>query len=54
MTTAAMFFLAGSWVFVLGLMAWAFRRILGHQQHFDPDGIGPAQPPEPPLTEGGR
>lgn len=53
MTTAAVFFLAASWIFVLSLMGWAFRRILGHQKHHDPDGIGPAQPPVPPLTERG-
>ena len=51
MTTQAMLFMVFSWIFVLGLMGWSFRRILGHQQHFDPDGIGPAQPPVPPLTE---
>lgn len=28
MTTAAMVFMAGSWLFVLGLTAWAFSRIL--------------------------
>lgn len=54
MTTAAMFFMAGSWIFVLGLTFWSFARILKHQRHMDPDGIGPAQPPEPPLTEQGR
>ena len=53
MTTAAIFFLIASWVFVLSLVAWSFRRILGHQKHHDPDGIGPAQPPAPPLTERG-
>ena len=51
MTTAAVFFLVLSWIFVLGLMGWSFKRILGHQKHHDPDGIGPAQPPEPGLTE---
>ena len=51
MTTAALFFLIGSWAFVLGLMFFCFARILKHQWHFDPDGIGPAQPPVPPLTE---
>ena len=51
MTTAAIFFMALSWIFVLGLMTWCFKRILGHQKHHDPDGIGPAQPPEPGLTE---
>jgi hypothetical protein len=28
MTTAAIIFMAASWTFVLGLMLWAFRRIL--------------------------
>ena len=51
MTTAAVIFMALSWIFVLGLMSWSFRRILTHQKHFDPDGIGPAQPPVPGLTE---
>ena len=51
MTTAAIFFLAFSWIFVLGLTFWSFKKIMGHQAHFDPDGIGPAQPPVPGLTE---
>ena len=51
MSGAAVVFMGASWIFVLGLMAWSFRRILGHQAHFDPDGIGPKQPPVPPLTE---
>ena len=51
MTTHATMFMIGSWIFVLGLTGWSFKRIMGHQKHFDPDGIGPAQPPEPPLTE---
>ena len=51
MTTAALLFMAASWIFVLGLMLFSFKRILGHTAHFDPDGIGPKQPPEPPLTE---
>ena len=51
MTGSAMLFMAASWVFVLGLMSWSFARILRHQKHFDPDGIGPAQPPVPPATE---
>ena len=50
MTTSAVVFMVASWLFVLGLMSWSFRRILGHQQHHDPDGIGPAQPPVPSLT----
>ena len=28
MTTSAMVFMAASWMFVLGLTAWSFRRIL--------------------------
>jgi hypothetical protein len=28
MTTAAIIFMAASWTFVLGLMLWAFSRIL--------------------------
>ena len=51
MTTTAWFFMLGSWAFVLGLTFWSFWRILSLKQHFDPDGIGPAQPPEPALTE---
>ena len=51
MTTAAMIFMAGSWIFVLGLTFWSFARILRHQKHHDPDGIGPAQPPVGGMTE---
>ena len=51
MTAAALMFMAASWIFVLALMGWSFARILRHQAHFDPDGIGPKQPPVPPLTE---
>lgn len=47
MTAGAILFMALSWIFVLGLTAWAFARVLGGQRHFDPDGIGPASPPEP-------
>ena len=54
MTTAAMIFMAASWVFVLGLTFWCFKRIMGHQAHHDPDGIGPAQPPESGMAEGRR
>lgn len=49
MTTAAIFFWISSWAFVLGLTLWAFGRILRHKRHFDPDGIGPAGPAEPPA-----
>ena len=47
MTTGAILFMLLSWTFVLGLTLWAFGKILRHQKHFDPDGIGPASPPEP-------
>jgi hypothetical protein len=46
MTTQAIIFMAASWIFVLSLVTWSFKRILSAQQHFDPDGIGPASPPE--------
>ena len=51
MTTGAMIFMAASWAFVLGLTFWSFGRILRHQQHFDPDGIGPAKPAEPAMFD---
>ncbi len=51
MSPGAMLFMALSWSFVLGLTFWAFGRILRHQKHLDPDGIGPASPPEPPLYD---
>lgn len=47
MTTGAVIFMALSWAFVLGLVTWSYRRILTSKDHFDPDGIGPAVPPEP-------
>lgn len=47
MTTGALLFMAASWIFVLGLTIWSFAKILRTQKHFDPDGIGPASPPEP-------
>ena len=47
MTTGAIIFMALSWTFVLGLTFWSFAQILRKQKHFDPDGIGPASPPEP-------
>ena len=46
MTTGAVVFLVLSWAFVLGLTAWSFARVLGSKGHHDPDGIGPAVPPE--------
>ena len=51
MTTEAMIFMGASWVFVLGLTLWSFRRILAGARHFDPDGIGPAQPSAPPRVD---
>jgi hypothetical protein len=51
MTTGAILFMAGSWTFVLGLTFWCFSRILRKKKHFDPDGLGPAAPPEPARTE---
>lgn len=52
MDTGAIVFWALSWAFVLGLTAWSFGRILRGKRHFDPDGIGPAVPPEPGRAEG--
>lgn len=51
MSTGAIIFMAISWTFVLGLMGWSYYRILTHQGHHDPDGIGPAQPPVPPRRD---
>lgn len=52
MTAGALVFMLLSWTFVLGLTSWAFWRILRGQKHFDPDGIGPAQPPVRGEAEG--
>jgi hypothetical protein len=51
MTGAAIAFMALSWGVALSLMGWSYHRILTHKKHHDPDGIGPAQPMEPPRTE---
>ena len=51
MTTGAVIFWMLSWALVLGLTGWAFARILRGRRHFDPDGIGPAAPPEPGRAE---
>lgn len=51
METGAIVFWALSWGFVLGLTGWAYGRILRGRRHFDPDGIGPAVPPEPGRAE---
>lgn len=52
MSAGAAIFMAAAWIFVLGLTFWSFARILRTQQHFDPDGIGPADPPVPGRAEG--
>ena len=54
MTPGAIAFMAMSWGVALGLMIWSYSKILRHKKHHDPDGIGPAQPPEPPETEKDR
>ena len=51
MTGAAIVFMLLSWGFVLGLTTWAFSRILRHRNHHDPDGIGPAAPPQPGAAD---
>ena len=56
MSTGALIFMIISWTFVLGLVTWCYARILSGKRHFDPDGIGPAVPPEPgrfDTTSGG-
>lgn len=54
MTRGALLFMVLSWTFVLGLTLWSFGKIMRNQAHFDPDGIGPASPPEPgPLDHSG-
>jgi len=52
MSTGALVFMLLSWSGVLGLAGWAFGRVLTHRRHHDPDGTGPASPPEPPRTDG--
>lgn len=57
MTIGAIVFMLLSWAGVLGLVGWAYYRILTHREHFDPDGTGPASPPEGALFDpeaGGR
>ena len=51
MSTAAIVFWLGSWAFVLGLTAFCFYRILRLRRHHDPDGIGPAHPPQPGAAD---
>ena len=47
MSTGALIFMILSWTLVLGLVSWSYRLILSGKRHLDPDGIGPAKPPEP-------
>lgn len=47
MSAGSLIFMLASWTFVLGLTSWSFAKILTSKRHFDPDGIGPASPPEP-------
>lgn len=51
MSTGAILFMAGSWIFVLGLTFWSFYKLMTLQKHHDPDGIGPAVPPVKARTE---
>jgi hypothetical protein len=53
MSTGAVIFMALSWASVLGLAGWSFARLIRGKRHFDPDGIGPAEPPEPGRAETG-
>ncbi len=47
MSAGSIIFMVASWTLVLGLTFWSFAKILTSKRHFDPDGIGPASPPEP-------
>lgn len=51
MSGGAIAFMAISWTFVLGLATWSFSKLLRGKKHFDPDGGGPASPPEPPRAK---
>jgi hypothetical protein len=51
MSGGAIAFMAISWGFVLSLVSWSYYRLLTNKKHHDPDGIGPASPPEPPSTK---
>lgn len=53
MSPGAIVFLLASWTLVLGLTFWSFWKIMKTQKHFDPDGIGPADPPVPAQAEPG-
>ncbi len=51
MSGGAILFMVLSWLFVLGLTAFSFARILTLRRHHDPDGTGPAKPPLPGSAE---
>ncbi len=51
MSAGAVVFMALSWTFVLGLTTFCFARILTLRRHHDPDGTGPAEPPQPGAAE---
>lgn len=44
MNRGALIFMIVSWTAVLSLTAWAFTTLLRDRKHFDPDGLGPAEP----------
>ncbi|MCU0648683.1 MAG: hypothetical protein MUF00_11850 [Gemmatimonadaceae bacterium] len=51
MSGGAMVFMAVAWIAVLGTTGWSFYRLMADKQHFDPDGIGPGEPPVPGRVE---
>ena len=51
MKLGALVFMLVSWTAVLSLTAWAFGTLLRQKRHFDPDGLGPAEPPVKARTE---
>ncbi len=54
MSTGAIIFWILSWGLVLGLLGWSYSIILSRPRHFDPDGIGPDQPPQSGRAERDR
>lgn len=54
MTTNAIIFMAMSWIAVIGLVSWSYKRLLSNPRHHDPDGIGPASPPVGGQADRGR
>ncbi|MCE2902258.1 MAG: hypothetical protein ACK5XT_00140 [Gemmatimonas sp.] len=51
MSGGAIAFMAVSWIGVLSLTVWSFKTLLADKKHFDPDGVGPLEPPEPPHAK---